>query len=230
MDSIIATTDLRESPTAAEESQINLARAFDSISTVYDQKIGDVDTRQRNSETVSQEFTKMKDWQRAATYRIGTMTQNDDCHLRDITEDTKVLDWEFFHEIYVGLDNGKLVEKTMDTIEAGNRKFQVVGGVEEDAKYVRPLCDEYRSAVRAAALHLMESLCDKKHRRNLVYSIVSRQEDPGDEAAIAHWLRQLFNGEKHVQETMARLTAAWKDALSKLADLSKPKATQIPLR
>ncbi|KAL8655697.1 MAG: hypothetical protein Q9210_000719 [Variospora velana] len=230
---IIASNDLKESSTPAEDVQIDLTRDFDWISMIYENKVGDAEPRNRNAETVADKFNKMRDWQRHANHVMSTMIQKDGCHLKTITGDTRVPDWEFFHEVYLGLDNCRLVEKTMDVIFAGNRKFRIVehGFAEFLTEAVRTLCSEYRGIVHAAALQLRESLSHKKHRRSLVYSVVSRKEDREDKDTIAHWLRRLFTDEQHVQKTLARLTAAWRDALTNIVDLTKPtNTTNLPLR
>ncbi|KAI4120089.1 MAG: hypothetical protein LQ345_000045 [Seirophora villosa] len=233
MNSIIASNDLKESSTPVEDVQIDLTRDFDWISMIYENKVGDAEPRNRNAETVADKFNKMRDWQKHANHVMSEMIQRDGCHLRRIVEDTRVPDWEFFHEVYVGLDNCRLVEKTMDVIFAGNRKFRIVehGFAEFLTGAVRALCNEYRGIVHAAALQLRESLSHKKHRRNLVYSILSRKEDTEDDDTVARWLRRLFTDEQHVQKTLARLTAAWKDALTNIIDLTKPNNTaNLPLR
>ncbi|KAI4147842.1 MAG: hypothetical protein LQ341_001715 [Variospora aurantia] len=233
MNSIIASNDLKESSTPVEDVQIDLTRDLDWISMIYENKVGDAEPRNRNAETVADKFNKMRDWQKHANHVMSAMIEKDGCHLKTITGDTKVPDWEFFHEVYLGLDNCKLVEKTMDVIFAGNRKFRIVehGFAEFLTEAVRTLCSEYRGIVHAVALQLRESLSHKKHRRSLVYSVVSRKEDTEDKDTIAHWLRRLFTDEQHVQKTLARLTAAWRDALTNIVDLTKPtNTTNLPLQ
>ncbi|KAL8908751.1 MAG: hypothetical protein Q9207_000608 [Kuettlingeria erythrocarpa] len=233
MESVVASNDFMVSSTPIEDAQTNLARDLHWVHMIYEHKLDERGRRQENAETVADKFTKLLTWQQEVNDAMTTMIEKDGCHLRKIGQDTNVPDWEFFHEVYIGLDNLRLVEKTTDVVLAENPRFELVDQkvAERQTARIRKLCDEYRRIVHNAALHLRNSLADKKHRRNMVYSVVSRQGDTEEKDPVAYWLRHAFGNEEYAQKTLARLNAAWKDALVTIGDLTRPRSsTRLPLR
>lgn len=225
MHSIVASNEFKESSTPAEDAQTNLARDFDWISMIYEHKSQQPDPMNRSAEVVVSKFYKLRDWQQEVNKAMSTLIQKNGCHLRQIAEGTNVPDWEFFHEVYVGLDNCKMVDKITDVVLARNHDYPIVDQADavHHTNKIRDLCNDYRWMVQEAALKLKQSLSDKQHRRNMVFSIVSRRADKEEKGRIAFWLRYLFGNEEYVQKTMAKLNAAWKDAVTNVINLSQRK-------
>lgn len=222
--SVTASNDLRESCTPIESRQVNLARECEFSSKICGEEGSDAKARNHNASILRQKLDNIREWQKDANVIITTMDTSEHCHLSKITENFNAPDWEFFHMVYVGLDSCKLIEQTMDLIEVQNRKIRLIepANAQEQIKGIRALCEEYRASVHAAVLELIKILSNERQQEELPYSIISRQGDTEDKDPIAYWLRHLFVDERYPQEIVARLQLAWKEALTNVANLTRP--------
>ncbi|KAL8843581.1 MAG: hypothetical protein Q9170_000085 [Blastenia crenularia] len=222
-----ASSDLKDSSTPTENRQMDLARECDFILTAYGEKASGAKTTNPNATATEHKIDMIRIWQEDTNEHIAMLSQGGSPHLWKITKNYFAPDWEFFHTVYTGLDSCILIEKTVEVIEAQNRKVRPLepGAAEEQTKRIRKLCDEYRAMVHAAVLELSVSLSDAKNEEELLYSIICRQGETENKDPFGYWLRYLFVGEEYVRGIVTRLQLAWKEALINIADLTRPKSS-----
>ncbi|KAL8944576.1 MAG: hypothetical protein Q9216_000379 [Gyalolechia sp. 2 TL-2023] len=225
--SLMASNDLKESSTPVEHRQVDLARESDSLIRIYEEIESDAKSKTHHASAVVQGLGNIRQWQEEANNIIATMSLGGGRHLWKITESANAPDWEFFHTAYIGLDSCRLIERTIDFVEAQNRKVRLIepDHVSEQIRKIRKLCDEYRIALNSASFELSEALSDKGHQEELLYTVIARQADTEDTDPIAYWLRHLFIDEQYVRGILARLQLAWREALANIDNLTSVKET-----
>ncbi|KAL9031855.1 MAG: hypothetical protein Q9196_000169 [Gyalolechia fulgens] len=222
---LTASNDLEDSSTPVENRQVDLAKECDSLIRIYEETGSDAKTKIHDASAVVQGLGNIRQRQEETNETIATMSLGDGCHLWKITESANAPDWEFFHIAYVGLDSCRLIERTIDFIEAQNRKVRLIKPEDatEQIRRIRKLCDEYRMTLNSASFELSESLSDKRHQEELLYTIINRPGDMEDTHRIAYWLRHLFVDEQYARGILARLQLAWKEALANVDSLTRVK-------
>ncbi|KAL9007123.1 MAG: hypothetical protein Q9188_000158 [Gyalolechia gomerana] len=227
LEGLTASNDLKDSSTPVEDRQVDLARKCDTLIRIYKGTGADAKMKTHDASAVMQELGNIRQWQEETNKIIATMSLGDGCHLWKITESANAPDWEFFHTAYVGLDSCRVIEKTIDFIEAQNRKLRIIEpeNATEQIKRIRKQCDEYRIVLNSASFELSVSLSDQRHQEELLYTIIARQGNIEDTDPIAYWLRHLFVDEQHVRGTLARLQLAWKEALANVEKLTRSKVS-----
>ena len=227
MQNVTASNSSQQSSTPAEGRQVDLARLCSAILVNYEQEGPNTKPKNQIATTVTQTLDDIRAWQENANAIAATIGHGDGRCLWNITQNINAPSWETFHTVYLGLDSCRLIEKTMDVIEAQNRKTRLIDSTIADklVKQIRTLLDLYRASVHTSVVDLSQSLSEGKIQEELLYTIISRQSDLEDKDPIAHWLRHLFVDEQYVRGIVARLQLAWKEALTNVFYLSRPKSS-----
>ena len=167
--------------------------------------------------------------QKVLKEELATMWDRKQDYYWVISDEVIAPSWLFFHAAYTNLDTAILIKKTLDTVEAGNRKCRILDPqrANEQITTIRKLCDELPAIIHAAALKLYQEFSSDLHHKRMVYSIVGQPLDTQENDPIAYWLRKHFDrgedgAEKAAQAYVMRLCQAWCEALRNLCKLTSP--------
>ncbi|KAL8702942.1 MAG: hypothetical protein Q9201_003896 [Fulgogasparrea decipioides] len=210
-----------ESETMMERRQYMLAVECVSVLEVYEKSEALETARKRNAERVMSNVKAIEHIMQLAHDEISDIDRRIAYHFWSITDNVHAPDWKFFHAIYLGIDNCILAKRTMELVNAENRKSRLLDAqwAAEQTGKIRKMCDEYRPLVHAKVRSLVEEFSGSKHHWAMLNNVVGRPEATEDQDPIAYWLRRTC-GELFAQAMVKKLCQGWHEALKNVERLT----------
>ncbi|KAL8730427.1 MAG: hypothetical protein Q9166_004065 [cf. Caloplaca sp. 2 TL-2023] len=219
--------DRQKSLTFEEQAQYRAAVECQLILRTFEAKRPDEQGRNHAGLVVVTSLDTIEVRQKELNERIATMRNQQEDYFLVITDEVIAPSWRFFHASYTGSDICTLIKKTLETVEAQNRKWQILDpqACRERISRLRKLCNELRLVIHAAATKLYYEFKSDQHHKKMVYSIIGRSTDNLEMDPIAYRLRDhlhrnVDSAGKAAQAFVERLCQAWCEALDNLRKLT----------
>ncbi|KAL8856999.1 MAG: hypothetical protein Q9178_006404 [Gyalolechia marmorata] len=225
----LAYSEPEKSMTREEQVQFETAVECQTMLKLYELRGPEEAARSGASWSVLASLESIEKRQKVLNEELATMWDRKQDYLWVISDEVIAPSWLFFHGAYTNLDTAILIKRTLDTVEAGNRKFRILDPqrANEQITTIRKLCDELPAIIHAAALKICQEFSSNIHHKRMVYSIVGQPSVTQEDDPIAYWLRRHFDrgedgAEKAAQAYVTKLCRAWCEALRNLCKLTSP--------